>query len=63
MAEQNLPNIEMQFTGDDVFVVFDGRRIAKRGDRTWISLEPGWEVFDIGDRDGVSVAYRGTVIQ
>jgi hypothetical protein len=36
----------------DLFVVFDGVRIAKRGRpgtpqaRTWISLEPGYAVYD-----------------
>jgi len=35
---------------DETYVVFDGRRIAKRGDsgtvqtRTWMSLEPGFQV-------------------
>jgi hypothetical protein len=32
----------LEFTGDDVFVVFNGVQIAKRSDgATWISLEPG----------------------
>ena len=35
-----------------IFVVADGIRIAKRGGpgtpqaKTWVSLEPGWKVFD-----------------
>jgi len=31
---------------------FNGTRIAKRSDHaTWISLEPGWRVFDTKQRD------------
>jgi hypothetical protein len=39
--------------GEEVFVVFNGVRIAKRGHRgtpqakTWISLKPGFEVHGI----------------
>jgi len=38
--------------GVDVFVVYNGVRIAKRGDPntrqagTWVSLEPSYRVFD-----------------
>ena len=38
--------------GTDVFVQYNGVRIAKRGDPntqqagTWVSLEPGYRVFD-----------------
>jgi hypothetical protein len=40
--------------GKDLFVVFNGGRIAKRGRpnspqaRTWVSIEPGFEVYDDG---------------
>ena len=36
--------------GNDIFVAYDGRRIAQRGRPntpqagTWVSLEPGWTV-------------------
>ena len=42
----------MEFDGTDLFVVFNGTKIAKRGRantpqaHTWISLEPGFEVHD-----------------
>ena len=42
----------VQGDGEDIFVVVDGVRIAKRGHpgtpqaRTWISLEPGSAVYD-----------------
>ena len=38
-----------------IYVVFDGKRIAHRGDPdgphrgTWVSMVPGFEVNDIGD--------------
>jgi len=51
--------------GTDAFVVYNGVRIAKRGQPntpqagTWVSLEPGYRVFDKGypvklviERDG-----------
>jgi hypothetical protein len=40
--------------GTDAFVIYNGVRIAKRGQPntpqagTWISLEPGYRVFDEG---------------
>lgn len=42
--------IEMVSDGEDIFVVVNGVRVAKRGRpdtpqaRAWISLEPGWRV-------------------
>ena len=44
--------IKMEWEGMDVFVVANGMKIARRGHKgtqqakTWISLEPGWRVFD-----------------
>jgi hypothetical protein len=44
----------MESDGTDVFVVYNGVRIAKRGNPnttqagTWVSLEPGYQVFDKG---------------
>ena len=60
------PTIEIVSDGDDLFVLADGVKIAKRGRpgtaqaRTWVSLEPGWRVLDQGgalvvERDGVRV--------
>jgi hypothetical protein len=47
MAEASLES-----DGSNVFVVYNGVRIAKRGDPnteqagTWVSLKPGYRVFD-----------------
>lgn len=43
-------DLELIGDGEDVYVVIDGLKVAKRGRpgtpqaRTWISLEPGWRV-------------------
>ena len=50
-----------------IYVVFHGVRIAKRGApgtpqaRTWLSLEPGYRVFDEYKRDGLTIVveYNG----
>ena len=47
--------------GVDTFVVFDGIKIAKRGDpespqaRTWVIIEPGYEIIDDEARGRFSV--------
>jgi hypothetical protein len=47
--------------GDDLFLVFNGERIAKRGQpntpqaRTWVNLIPGYSVIDDPDRGGLTV--------
>jgi hypothetical protein len=44
-------------TGKDIFIFCDGIKIAKRGHpgtpqaKTWVSLEPGWEVLDAANGD------------
>ena len=49
--------------GTDIFVLIDGVKIAKRGHpgtpqaKTWVSLEPGWRVFD-GPKGGLRVRVR-----
>ena len=46
------PPFEVQADGTDLYAVFHGVRIAKRGAKgtpqacTWISLEPGYRVRD-----------------
>jgi hypothetical protein len=61
MKRKPEPECGFEGTGEDIFVVFDGRRIAKQGHpgtpqaRTWISLEPGFTVYDSGDEPGCDV--------
>jgi hypothetical protein len=55
MAEiVSVPASESETGRDEVYVVFDGKRIAKRTGTayagTWVSIEPGFEVLvDGGD--------------
>jgi hypothetical protein len=45
----NIKELKIEADGNDMFVVVDGVKIAKRGRpgkphaKAWISLEPGWE--------------------
>jgi hypothetical protein len=61
------PECIIEFTGEDVFMVFNGVKIAKRGHPktpqagTWVSLEPGWRVF--GGKSDLVVEYEGTRVQ
>lgn len=63
-----LPNVIVETADADMFVVVDGLRIAKRGQpntpqaRTWIALEPGWEVLDGDDMHTIAVRYNGARI-
>ena len=56
------PPFEVQADGTDLYAVFHGVRIAKRGAkgtpqaRTWISLEPGYRVRDeYGERGALTI--------
>ena len=56
------PPFEVQADGTDLYAVFQGVRIAKRGAkgtpqaRTWISLEPGYRVRDeYGERGALTI--------
>jgi hypothetical protein len=64
-----LPAEDSDTGRDEIYIECDGKRIAKRGypdtpqARTWISLEPGYQVLDGEDRsDGggsIVVTYNG----
>jgi len=68
-SDPSLASAKLQFTGEDVFVIRKGVKIAKRGHPqtpqagTWISLEPGWAVLDGPDINSVVVTYQGVVIR
>jgi hypothetical protein len=55
-------DIKVVGEGKDLFVAVDGVRIARRGRHdspqagTWISLEPGWEVFD-GEDESITIKH------
>jgi hypothetical protein len=53
---------------DNVFVLVDGMKIAKRGlpdtahAMTWIMLEPGWIVRDVDHGNAIEVRFEGARI-
>ena len=53
----------------EIYIEFDGKRIAQRAHpdtphaRTWISLEPGWTVRDVGNYDGIVVEHHDALLQ
>jgi hypothetical protein len=61
------PATEIICDGENIFVVVDGVKIAKRGGpgtpqaRTWISLEPGWRVLD--QDGGLVIEHKGVRVQ
>ena len=64
------PKVQIKSTGRDIFVYVGGLRVAKRGRpntpqaKTWISLEPGWEVVGGGvESETIAIKYKGTTIQ
>jgi hypothetical protein len=65
--EEPVCEIERDENGD-VFVLVDGRKIAKRGahdtaqGKTWIMLEPGWIVRDVDRGQAVEVRFEGARI-
>jgi len=57
-------DIKVVGEGRDLFVEVDGVRVARRGSPgTWISLEPGWEVFDGENLESVTVRYTRPRLQ
>ena len=60
----------IECAGNDIFVVADGVKIAKRGYHpgtllqkgTWVSLEPGWTVLDAGDGTEIEISYTSVRI-
>jgi hypothetical protein len=69
MSDGPVVRIASSPDGIELYVLVDGRRIAKRGQPgtsqagTWISLEPGWEVVSSLDRRTISISYNGVTIQ
>ena len=59
---------ELHNDGQDVFIVVDGVRIAKRRSQAsgsainWIMLEPGWIIRDVERSNAIEVRYEGATI-
>ena len=58
------PICELHNDGENIFVLIDGVKIAKRGlpgtahAHTWIMLEPGWFVRDVNGGKAIEVSYE-----
>ena len=68
MAEKTIPigpNCWAIRTDEDLFIVYEGVKIARRGydgapdEGTWVSLQPGWEVRDVEDLEALEIHYDG----
>jgi hypothetical protein len=62
------PVCELHDDGEDIFVLVDGMKIARRGRpdtaqaMTWVMLEPGWTVRDVQSGNAIEVRYEGARI-
>ena len=69
MKKKQVPECIVEITKTDIYVVYDGIRIAQRGKpgtpqaKTWISLEPGYEVFNTPDLSEIVVGRTDPSIQ
>jgi hypothetical protein len=59
------PLCELHNDGENIFVLIDGVKIAKRGASdtvqaaAWILLEPDWTVRDVDHGSAIEVRYEG----
>jgi hypothetical protein len=66
--DKNIKDVKIEGDGTDVFVVYAGVKIAKRGHPgtpqagTWISLEPGWTALDCKDESAIEISYKSVLV-
>jgi hypothetical protein len=64
-----MTDIRMESDGQDIFIVLDGIKIAKRGKHgtaqagQWVSLEPGYRVLDHGYPKRLVIEHHGVKVQ
>jgi hypothetical protein len=53
--------LSIESEGRDIFVVVDGKKIAKRGqhEKAWIPLEPGYVVRNSTGGNAIDIEYDG----
>jgi hypothetical protein len=65
MTKRKSPEAAIVPDGKNLFIVFDGKRIARRGRPgtpqagTWVSIEPGYSVLDSASGDEIVIEYNG----
>jgi hypothetical protein len=66
---QVIPADQSETGQDEIYVIFDGKQVAKRGHpetpqaRTWVPLEPGYVVLSREDLSALVVLYNGVPVQ
>jgi hypothetical protein len=61
--------VRMEMDGKDLFIIVGDTKIAKRGHpgtpqaKTWIPLEPGFEVISSVDNKWTEIRYQGATLQ
>ena len=69
MTKKKVPECAVEITKTDIYVVYGGVRIAKRGHpgtpqaKTWIPLGPGYEVYNAQDLSEIVVGRTDPSIQ
>jgi hypothetical protein len=65
ITHAEMPFNGIHFDGEDMFVIREGVRIAKRGHPgtahagKWISLEPGFSIYDDPAQEAIVIEYKG----
>jgi len=66
---ERVPKAQNDTGHDELYVVYNGVHIAKRGHpgtpqaETWVALEPGYRVFDGYDLGTIVIEYNGMFLQ
>ena len=69
IGESGGHTLELESIGKNLYVRFDGVRIAKRGypdtpqAKTWVPLEPGWRVLDGPNGHSIAIDHDGVRVQ
>jgi hypothetical protein len=48
----------MVFDGEELYIVRDGVKIAKRESGKWVSLAPGFTVYDDMEEGSITIEYK-----
>jgi hypothetical protein len=63
MSKYSKKGCVMHYDGENLFIILDGVKIAKRGEpgtrhaKTWVPIEPGWTVRDNDTLTAIEVSF------